>query len=647
MPSLKNQPRRPARSSEQDRGVRQGCSLLPLTTFAARVAAAASGSALAMSTAVIAQDDVPPDSLIETLIVSATRLNQTGAESGTSISVITAEEIQALGFIYALDAVANAPGVTINQNGSFGGNASVRIRGASSEQTLTLVDGVPVNDPSSPGGGFNFARLDTENIERIEILKGPQSTLWGTDAIGGVVSIVTKAPREGFGGQVFGEYGSFNTFRGGASLGGASETGDFRLAAVRVSSDGISKADEANGNTEDDAFDSLTLTAKGGLNLPGDVRLSADVLATDAESEFDSFSSASQGRVADGDERSDTEELAANLSAEVPLLDGRLDNLFLLGYSEIDRENFTDGVSSFVAEGERVLYRYQGTLTANERNRLAFGAEREDTEANGDDTSIDGLFALYEFLPIDDLTVTAGLRRDDHERFGGETTARFAAAWSIGESFTLRGTWGEGFKAPTLFQTTFFCCGAEAPNADLRAETSEAIDFGVDYRAADGRVELSATVFQQDTENMIDFDFAIGGYLNIDEVESMGVEVSGRIAVSPSLNLVVDYAYIDAENGFGEALARLPEHSGDVTLAYNNGGPFSGAVLLRFNGTEPNTDGTDLGSWTRVDLNGRYALSDTLEVYGRIENLLDEDYQQILGYGTPGLSGTFGARWRY
>lgn len=584
---------------------------------------------------------------IDTIVVTATRLGQTATETGSSLSIITAEKIEELGLIYVLDAIAQAPGVTINQNGAFGGNASVRIRGASSEQTVVLIDGIPVNDPSSPGGGFNFARLDTENIERIEVLKGPQSTLWGTDAIGGIVSITTKSPGAGFGGEAFAEYSSFNTLRGGASVANASDVGDFRLAAVTVSSDGISKADEDNGNSEEDSFDSLTLSAKGGLNLPGDARLSADVLWTDAETEFDSFSSGAQGSVGDGDEVSETEETAANVSLTVPLIDGRLDNLFLVGHSDIKRENFRAGLPSFDADGERLLYRYQGTLNANDRHRLAFGAEREETTANDDETSLDGLFALYELRPVGDLTITAGLRHDDHERFGSETTTRLASVWSLSNNLSFRASWGEGFKAPTIFQTTFFCCGATEPNAELKAETSEAFDAGVEWLSSDGRFQLGATVFRQETENLIDFDFAIGGYLNIDEVESTGLELSGALALSDTLSLSLDYAYLDAEDGDGNALPRLPEHSGDLTLSYAPAGPFSGAVLLRYNGSETNTDATTLDGWLRVDVTGRYALSERVEVYGRIENLFDEDYQQILGYGTPGLSGSLGIRLRY
>ncbi|MEM7729641.1 MAG: TonB-dependent receptor [Pseudomonadota bacterium] len=594
----------------------------------------------------LAQEAVQPN-LEDVVIVEGSRLGQTETEIGSSVSIITAEDIEELGFDFALDAVAAAPGVTVNSNGAFGGSASVRIRGASSEQTLVLVDGVVVNDPTSPGGGFNFARLDTENIDRIEILKGPQSTLWGTDAVGGVVSIITKRPEAGFGGSAFVEYGSFDTVRGGASVEYANDIADLRIAAVGTSSDGISKADENNGNTEDDAYEALTLSAKGGVNLNSHARLSADVLWTDAESEFDSFSGRAQGRVADGDELSETEELSVNVSLTGDLFDGRLQNLLLVGYSDIGRNNFTDGAPSFDAEGDRTTLRYQGTLAIDDRNTLAFGAEREQSNANDDGTSINGVFALYELKPTDQWTLTGGLRLDDHERFGSEVTARAAVAYNPTETLTLRGSWGEGFKAPTIFQTTFFCCGATEPNADLLAETSESFDVGADWRSADGRAELGVTYFDQDTENQIDFSFPIGGYQNISEVRSQGVELYGAYQLTRWLGVSANYAYIDARDGNDDPLTRLPEHSGDVTVSLDPDGPFSGAVLVRHNGEEPNTDGTTLDSWTRVDLTGRYAVTDQLELFSRVENLFDTEYQQILGYGTPDLSGYLGLRLRY
>lgn len=585
---------------------------------------------------------------LDTIIVNGSRLDQTMTEIGSSVSVITRDDLEELGVDFALDAIATAPGVTVNQNGAFGGNASVRIRGASNDQTLVLIDGVPVNDPTGTGGGYNFAYLDTDTIERIEVLKGPQSTLWGSDAIGGVVSITTKRPTEGLSGTVFGEYGSFNTLRGGASISNANEIGDFRLAATGLTTDGISKADEANGNSEDDGYDSQTVSAKGGLNLPASVRLETSLMWSDAESEYDSYAFGAQGSVADGDEVTNSETLSGNITLKAPLFDGRLENLVQIGYADIERENTSNGVQSYFTEGDRVLFRYQGTFAINDTNTLAFGTEREETSANEQESSIDSLFALYEFKPVDSLTLTGGIRVDDHETFGSETTGRVAAAWTATDQLTFKASWGQGFKAPSIFQSTYICtfCGLTAPNTNLKAETSEAYDIGVQWQSADERIVLGATLFDQETENMIDFSYT-AGYDNIALVDSQGVELTGAYAINNWLGIAASYTFIDSEDGNGNALARLPESTGNISASFDPDGPFSGAVLVRYNGEEANTDGSELDSWTRVDLTGSYDLNDTVEIHGRIENLLDEEYQQILGYGTPGLSGSVGVRLRY
>lgn len=595
-----------------------------------------------------AQTASSEETKLDTIIVNGSRLDQTMTEIGSSVSVITRDDLEDLGVDFALDAIATAPGVTINQNGAFGGNASVRIRGASNDQTLVLIDGLPVNDPTGTGGGYNFAYLDTDNIERIEVLKGPQSTLWGSDAIGGVISITTKRPTEGLSGTVFGEYGSYNTLRGGASISNANEVGDFRLAATGLTTDGISKADEANGNSEDDGYNSQTISAIGGLNLPASVRLETSLMWSDAESEYDSYASGAQGSVADGDEVTNSETLSGNISLKAPLFDGRLENLVQIGYADIERENTSNGVQSYFTEGDRLLFRYQGTFAINDTNTLAFGTEREETSANEQESSIDSLFALYEVKPGDDLTLTSGIRVDDHETFGSETTGRIAAAWTATDQVTFRASWGQGFKAPSIFQSTYICtfCGLTAPNANLKAETSEAYDIGVQWQSADERIVIGATLFDQETENMIDFSYT-AGYDNIALVDSQGIELTGAYAINNWLGIAASYTFIDSEDGNGDELARLPESTGNISASFDPDGPFSGAVLVRYNGEEANTDGSDLDSWTRVDLTGSYDLNDTVEIYGRIENLFDEEYQQILGYGTPGLSGSVGVRLRY
>lgn len=583
------------------------------------------------------------DEMLENVVVYGVRLQQPITETGSSVSVITSEDIEALGVEFVVDALALAPGVTVNQNGAFGGAASVRIRGAASEQTLVIVDGVVANDPTAPGGGFDFGRLDTDNIERIEILKGPQSTLWGTDAMGGVVNIVTKRPEQGFSGKVLLEAGSYSYLRGGAEIGGANDRYDFRLSAIGANTDGISKADEANGNPEEDGFNTTTVNGRAGMKLWGESRLEGTFLWNDSETDFDSFSFGSEGNVGDGDEVSKTRELVSNITLTAPAFNGRLDNFFLAGYMDIERNNLTDGQPAYSSEGNRLTLRYQGSVDINDRNRVAFGAEREDSEANGEDTYINGLFGLYELKPVSSLTISAGLRRDDHEHYGGETTARLALAYNPNEQLTLRGSWGQGFKAPSIFQTTFFCCGATEPNTALKPETSDAYDAGITLRTADGRGQIEFGYFNQDSKNLIDFSFDIGGYENIAEAKSSGIELLGSYQLTAWARLDADYSYIKSRDGEGNDLPRVPRHSGNLVLVIDPSGPFSGSVLVRYNGKEQDSNGP-LDAWTRVDLSAKYVLGERLQIFARIENLLDKHYQQVLGYGTPGLSGSVGVR---
>lgn len=585
------------------------------------------------------------DDNIENIVVEATRLQQSRYEVGSSVHVIQGRDIEAAGYDFVVDALAAAPGVTINQNGTFGGNATVRIRGASSDQTLVLIDGVVVNDASTPGGGFNFARLDPDSIARIEILSGPQSTLWGSDAIGGVVSIVTKQPTDGFQGSAFLEYGSQASARGGVSISGGNERGDFRLAVSSTDSDGISKADEDNGNSEEDGYEATTLSARGGLNLPGESTLEVSLIQTSAEAEFDSFSFGSQGNVGDGDELSETEELSGQISLTLPAFEGNLLNTLSVGYSEIDRDNLSNGAPSFSAEGDRQIYRYHGQYRINDSHKLAFGAEREDTEAGDNDTRIDSFYGLYEVKPFQDLTLTVGIRSDDIESGNTETTHRAAVAYQVNNELTLRGSWGEGFKAPSLFQNTFFCCGAVAPNP-LQAEESEAYDIGLDWRSASGATTASLTYFDQDTKNQIDFSFAVGGYENIARVESQGVELSVKHELTDAITVDLSYAYIDAEDGDGNPLVRIPDNTADLLVSYQVNEKLSLSALIRYNDEELDSNGT-VDNWTRGDLAGQYQLTENWMLFARVENVTDTEYQQILGYGTPDRSYSLGLRTRF
>ena len=584
-----------------------------------------------------------PKSEIEEVIVTALRLNTTVQQSGSSVSIIDEELIRDRGYNFLADSIVSATGVTLNQNGSFGGQASVRIRGFSSDQTLVLIDGVPANDTTSPGGGFNFGALDALDVQRVEVLKGPQSTLWGTDAIGGVVNIVSKPAAENLSGKISVLGGSFGSQRLSGTISSANDLGDFRVSYADMETDGISKADEEDGNEEEDGFDSQTLSVKGGLNLGKAARLDVLYRNTDASTEFDSFGVITG--VQDGNERSDTDQTSTQATLNFNLFSGRLENTLTYGHTEIERKNFTDDVTSFSADGERTLFRYQGSFAISETQLVSVGYETEESESGNDDNTIDGAFALYRFEPSENITLSFGVRRDDHDTYGSETVSRIAAAWQVSESLLLHSSWGEGFKAPTLFQTTFFCCGATSANTGLKAEYSDAYDVGMSFEFADGDALLSATYFDQNTQDLINFSFAVGGYENIAEVDSNGVELEFSYALSDAWTVTTNLTYLDSEDGSGDEQVRLPEITVDLALSWKPSEALRSSLVVIYNDEEGDSRGT-VDSWTRADLSASYQLSKNIEVFARIENLFDQDYQQIFGYGTPERSGYMGVRYQ-
>lgn len=590
------------------------------------------------------ETQIEEDQLTISKIVTQ-RKRGTFGEAGSHVYVIDAEAIENLGFNFLTDAVANAPGVTVNQNGGFGGVSSVRIRGASSSHTLVLVDGIPVNDPSTPAGSFDFSRLSSSETAKVEVLRGPHSILWGTNAIGGVIAVTTKNFEEGLTTEVFGEVGAFNTGSSGIALALGGNQHDSRLSLSTTASRGISKADEANGNDEDDAYEATSFAGRTTIRLPASGTLSANISWTNANTEYDSFSFTSQGSIGDGDEVSKTNEWLASLKLDELELGEDFENSFTLALSSIDRENLTRGNKSFGAEGERVVARYQGNFTASSKNIFRFGIESEQTDTGTDSASLTSQFVLWEYEPVENLWIATGLRNAEHNDFGSSVVAKVAAFYAISENLQLNFGWGQGFKVPSIFQSTFFCCGAERPNDEIAAEESEAIDFKIDWLSTDRRFSIGFGVFSQDIENMI--SYARGTYFNIAQVESKGVEISSSLTFSKGVTVSANYSFIDALDANGIEISRIPRHSGDLLFSFQVSEQLSGNLLIRYNGEETNTDRTKLEEWLRLDFNGIYNINDNSELYFRVENLLDRHYQQILGYGTPGLSVSSGFRLRY
>lgn len=604
----------------------------------------------ALSTSIISTQSYSQDRVVDdVIIVTANRRPQPLSQVGSSVSVLTSDDLERNQQSYVLDALETIPGVAISQNGSFGGTASVSIRGAGSGRTVLMIDGVQLNDASSPGGAYNFGTLDTYNIERVEVLRGPQSTLYGSDAIGGVINIITKTGGDGLGGKMFLEGGSFNAQRGGASLHGGDGKFGFNLSASGTNTDGISAADENDGNSERDGLRSYSFNGKLTGQLSEKFKLDIISRYSDNRTQFDN-----PGPV-DGttDRVSNIDEFSGTVRGHLSLLEGRFENTLSSEYTSIDRENFNDEVSTFQATGQRINFDYLGVFTINSDWTVTSGLQREAVKSriqSPDYISTNSAFGEVAFTGLKGLVLTSGVRYDDHETFGNKTSFRATASYEIeGTGTRLIANWGEGFKAPTIFQLNFVI--DEIPTI-LRPERAKGYEIGAEQTLANGRAILNATYFNSDIVDAIEFvatnPFPFRGrYENIDRVKSQGIELSGQFEVHDTLDIGANYTYTDAKDSSNSTrLAREPEHRITGSIQWRPIEKVAATLIATHNSSEEQDFGAvkTLDGWTRVDIRASYQIMDDLIVYGRVDNLFNKEYQHTPGYGTPDRSYFAGLR---
>ncbi|MFN3558429.1 MAG: TonB-dependent receptor plug domain-containing protein [Brevundimonas sp.] len=578
---------------------------------------------------------------LDEVIVTATRIPSIVAET-PGARVIDSAAIEQRGAVFAADILTDVPGLSVTRSGAFGGVAQVRMRGATPGKTLVLVDGAPVNDAAEPNGAYDFSGFDLGDIERIEVLSGPQSSLWGSDAIGGVIAFTTK---EIDGLRAEAEAGSFDTLRGRVAVGVANETWALGGYVSRFTTDGISAADEANGNPEADGFDNTTVGVRGRYAVSPTVTLDGSARWSKSEADLDNGFP-----VADNDDRSESEQWSGVVRATVDALG--LEHQFSVSGSDIERQTFSAFGSVF--EANRQAYRWQANGETGAAT-YAFGAEREESQGSlstGADVDLgtSSVFATGRYQLSDALSVTGGLRYDSTDDFGAETTGRISAAWDLGYGFTLSGAYGTGFKAPSVSQAACDFCFAAIPFPTLRPEKAEGYEAAIGWRSADGRIEGRATAYHLGVEDQITYFFDTvtfdSYYINVAETATDGVELEGRALLGGGFDLTLAYAWTDAQDETtGARLLRVPEQSGSATLGWT-GDRLSGALTVRAEGDQDDSGGVRDGFVT-ANLNAAYDLTDKVTLTARVENLADEQYQQVLNYGEPGRSGYVGIRLRY
>ncbi|MCZ6830460.1 MAG: TonB-dependent receptor [Gammaproteobacteria bacterium] len=591
---------------------------------------------------------------MEEVIVTSSRIEMPLRQIGTAVSVVTDQEIKQQGLISLADILRTTPSVAVSRNGGPGSTTGLRIRGEEGFRTLVLIDGMDISDAAGTQVGPNFENLLSTGISRIEILRGTQGMMYGADA-GGIVNIQSYLPEEGLGGEVSAEGGRYDTHQFAAALGGKSELGDFSLTAADYQTDGYNARDTDTILRDDDGYENTTLHGRVAWNATKQLRLQLTARDVDSDNDFDSCFNADFEEV---DLCSNTFE-QTGWRASADYKGERLSHSLSYSSTDTDREFFSEGVSSFYARGELEKYEYLGSFTASESTRFLYGADlkREsiDDGTFNQDRDQTGLYAEYHGSFSDRLFITAGGRYDDNDDFGDFTSWRASAAYLIDTSngtVKLKSSYGTGFRAPSLYEISYnnsFFAFPPASTTTLKEEKSRGFDLGVEYYA-NGGMHLEAVYFDQTVKDEIFFDQAdFSGYLQgRGDTDSRGVELVAELPLAESWYLSGNYTYNDTENSSGSSRIRRPEHLANLALRYHHAsGKFTAQLNARGGYHAIDIDGSSLDEYEVINLSASFTLTPGLQVYGRVENLLDKDYQEVLTYNASGIAGYAGVRYSF
>jgi vitamin B12 transporter len=626
-------------------------------------------------------DNTSADDL-QQVVISATRTAQPLDKTGSSLSVISAADLETRQILVVSDALSQVPGVTISRAGGPGQVTEMYIRGAEAGQSLVLVDGIRINDPSTPDGEPILGDLLVNDIQRIEVLRGPQSTLYGSDAIGGVVNVLTqRGAGSAFAPRLDAQGGTYGTSQFNATANGTTGALDYGSAINYYDTRGISLADTGNVDTEPDGYRNVAATAN--LRVHAGDQISLDLRG---------FYIRSHTGIADYVPPDYTLQatpeyllnslLAGYAALNASLLDGALRQRLAIVGSDSDRRDYGiytpllsnpnlyqfTPAENFYAEGGATRLEYQGVLEADSADEFTYGAETELTTLSTDslpDPSnmpttgrdrVDGYYAQWQSTLARALTLTGGVRYDHDQEFGGHTSVKLAGAWQLFDGDTvLRANYGNGFKAPSLYQQF---SQYSNPLQVLRPQTATGWEVGADQLLLERRLRASLTYFDRPERDEIDFNDCYtagsacalrpyGYYYNVDRTHASGVEAELQARPLPTLSAWLNYTNMKAFDELtGLALARRAHISANAGLAWSAQTGTSLGASLGYVGSrfDDDADSVPLASSRTVNVYASYALSARLQVFGRVDNLLNDRSESVAGYRVLGEAFYAGIR---
>lgn len=607
-----------------------------------------------------APDSPDPGAAMPPVVVSATRLPTPEREVASSVTIITADDIAARQGRSLTDILKEVPGLNLVQNGGPGGVATVFMRGANSNHTKVLVDGIDVSDPSSAAATFDFAQFLTQDIERVEVLRGPQSGLYGSDAIGGVINVITKSGSGPAQLSASAEGGSFQTFNQAGALRGSvdqfhynANVEHFHSGATPVTPLELLAPGESR---NDDYYDNLTASTKLGYDFSPDLDVGLVARYTDTQlretgddfSTFPSFPAARQTRI-------NTTEYYARVSGHLVSFEGVLDQKVGLAYTRKRTLTLEPDFPDAVNTGERTKIDWQGTLRLSREQALVLGAEHARDEINeplSASNTIDSGYAELQSRFNASLYSAINARYDRNDRFGGKFTYRVAPAYLIAATGTkLKASVGSGFKAPTLselfqdFAPFFFA------NPNLKPETSTGYDVGAEQAIGGDTLRVGATYFYNRVRNLIVSDETGTTYANIGRTHTDGVESFAAYSPLKTLTLRADYTFMQAtDDGTRQELLRRPKHKASLNVAWQATDAFlaDATVLTVGSWIDGNRDFSiprlSAPGYTIVNLAASFDINRHCSVFGRIDNLFDRHFQNPVGFLQPTLGAYAGVR---
>ncbi len=609
--------------------------------------------------------EAPAGDPIESITVSATPISIDDA--GSSVNVITREDILRRNAPTISSLLREIPGFAVSQQGSEGAVSQVRVRGAEANQLLVLINGIEVNDPAQ-SSEFDFSQLSTNDIERIEIVRGPQSALWGSDAMAGVVHIITVPSSQASGIDFAVEAGSFSTQRATATAQHAATRHQVKFSADYLTSDGtnISRA-----GSEDDGLENLTLGLTGRVSASDVIRISYTARYTDKTAEFDGVDFFTTGLPVDADNETESTYLYTGVTISHDISDV-LDHALSLARTDTDNETFDGSPVNAVTRASKDAIRYQiNAVGNNHRVSLLLEHETEDYEQRGAasffgdpnknlDTETDSAAVEYRY-DAERINLSASVRHDNNSEFDDADSWRITGNYKLTDRTAVFGSAGESVKNPT-FTERFGFFDNFVGNPDLAPEQSLHWEVGVRSRSSDDRWQMALTYFDANLEDEINgfvFDAASGGFTaaNINgESERHGVEFEAGFKPIEPLDIAFTYTYIDATQE--DALqgdideVRRPAHIASLSMHYSwqqAGVNFVASYTGEqdddfFPPVPPFQERVQLDAYTLISLSGYYEVSDNIRLTGRLENLTDESYEQVFGYASPGFGGYLGIR---